>query len=213
MSRTLLIGAVLLAAAVVAQQPPPGPTQPQWPMQFDVAFGYTDASVGYNNASSHFFYNWPLGATKVTYSSCPPTVLKHKSCQILSNMNGTYLIAQSKCCFLWPYVFPIPPDHLAPYVFSKYETGVADLYGKQHDTAKWTGGTYSYNTDKTTGNQVRYEHGTNTTWHFGAPDKATQSAAIFALPNGGADCQAACPASMTVGDAPFPHSDKARVMP
>jgi len=185
---------VFLTVAVVTARisaeftvPSPTPTKPSWPLQFDAPFGLTTPL--YKNQSSHFYYNWDINATLISYpTECLPGV-STSPCNLLFVPAGTYLIlnpqdaSKATCCLKFPGVGSVPPDFLRTFNFTGVQN-VLNMYGQSVPTNSWdAGGGFKYWTDLVTGEDIQFQEGGKSQWNFGASRAAPQPSSIFAVPS------------------------------
>uniref|UniRef100_A0A7S1QWU1 Uncharacterized protein n=1 Tax=Neobodo designis TaxID=312471 RepID=A0A7S1QWU1_NEODS len=188
---TALCVAALVVAAVVAT----GPARPNWPDQFDVPFGLNVAAADYVNRTSHFYYNWNLGAQRIKYhDGCLPLLTK-KNCDLVFNSVGTFLMAPEAgidCCLLFPGIGPTSPDALGEFNFTQTNVTAQDFYGKEHTCNEWDGAGFLYWTDVNSEMFVKFRDGPTggIYWKFGDFHVAPQHITLFDVPS---QCNSTCP--------------------
>jgi len=173
------------------------PPKPVWPIQFDVTFGL-NSPAGDSlpspivNASSHFYYNWDLKASLITYESCLPGVFQDSQkypCNITFNDIGTFLFvpdAGIDCCLWFPGVGSVPPQFLQGFNYSGFDQIVFDYTGVPIMTHYWVAqplGGFQYWTDASNGHDIEFCDGGNVLWNFQPPfNVVNQNSSLFDIP-------------------------------
>jgi hypothetical protein len=172
---------------------------------FDAPFGLNIKSKGYNNVTSHFWYDWSYNfSSKITYpDKCLPFV-SEDPCDLTFNDVGTHLFTKinkskpfadgnKKCCLLFPGIGSLPPNFLAPFNFSMVEDA-ANMFGDMIKCNKWHNFGFAYWTEIAGfGADIQVRDGMGDTfWNYGKLSGRRQNTTMYDVPK---DCTGKCAAS------------------
>eukprot|EP01127_Copromyxa_protea_P005845 TRINITY_DN1568_c0_g1_i1.p1 TRINITY_DN1568_c0_g1~~TRINITY_DN1568_c0_g1_i1.p1 ORF type:complete len:220 (-),score=53.29 TRINITY_DN1568_c0_g1_i1:41-700(-) len=190
MSCLLLLA--LLFVAAQAQAPPAPPSKPHWGAQFDAAFGLYSPVNNFINFTSHFYYNWDLKATLITYPErCLPTFNISLPCNLTFTPTGCFVtFPLLPTCLLFPGVGSIPPNFLAPFDYVS-STVSLDLFGNARYANYWVAPnatSFQYWTDAASGEDIQFLDGGNVLWTFGPLTDRPQDKGLFSVPSPAVAC-------------------------